>query len=160
MVILAGGIGYGIYRTTGEVVAEALILEGQTLRVGGLTQRKVLEKDLTHTFTIAESGKYTVYLEGYFPNPTKSVGARNNYTVTAVTEIGQVLFAEEVSIRFKRKKEEGAQQLIGYPKPGLTKKKVATIELLEATTFEVTLNRGKCDTTANQLYLRVRKNRG
>lgn len=58
------------------------------------------------------------------------------------------------------KKGRRSQKLISDLKPGLTKKKVDTIELEAPTTFDVTITRSQCDTIAKQLYLRVRKNRG
>ena len=53
MLLICGGIGYGIYRNAGKVIHEALVLEGETVRVGSLTQRKIVQQYRRHELFIS-----------------------------------------------------------------------------------------------------------
>jgi hypothetical protein len=64
MLLICGGIGYGIYRSTGKIIHEVLLLEGQTIRVGNLTKRKVIQQYHDHELSIPSHPGYSIFLEG------------------------------------------------------------------------------------------------
>lgn len=153
------GIGYGVYLNTGPIVHESLVLKGETLRVGNMTQRKVTEQKREHSVSLPEGG-FIILLEGYFPDPTKRIHAENNYEVKIVDSAGAVLMDEDVKFRFEKKeKKEGAQQILSDIKPGKTSKRIFTLDSSADRNLTFTIVRKKCDTVANELYLRIRQKR-
>lgn len=162
IIVLVGGIGYGIYRNTGKVIHEVLVLEGETARVGNLTTRKVSQQFTTHELMVAGGQTYSVYLEGRFPDATKRVNAENHYSVKITSDTGAVLFDETVRIGFTQKeKKEGLNQILADLFPGKTSKKVMDLEsLTDDTQLTVEFKRLDGDTVANELFLTIRAQRG
>ncbi|NBB80236.1 MAG: hypothetical protein GVY36_12475 [Verrucomicrobia bacterium] len=161
IVVIIGGIGYGIYRNTGKVIHEVLVLEGETVRVGNLTTRKVSQQFRTHEFTIPGGQEYSVFLEGRFPDPTKRIHPENNYALKITSSAGAVLFDDTVRIGFKRReKKEGLSQIIADFFPGKTSSKVTDLmNLTSDTVLRIEFSRLDGDTVANELFLTVREKR-
>lgn len=162
IVVLIGGIGYGIYRNTGKVIHEVLVLEGETVRVGNLTTRKVSQQFKTHELTLSGGQEYSVFLEGRFPDPTKNVNAENHYALKILSSTGSILFDDTVRIGFTRKeKKEGLNQIIADFFPGKTSKKVTDLaSLTNDAVLTIEFKRLDGDTVANELFLTVREKRG
>ena len=160
--VIIGGIGYGIYRNTGKVIHEVLLLEGETIRVGNLTTRKVSQQFKTHELTISGGQEYSVFLEGRFPAPTMSVKAENHYTLKISSSTGAVLFDDTVKIGFtKKKKKEGLNQIIADLFPSKTSKKVTDLaSLTNDEILSIEFKRLDGDTVANELFLTIREKRG
>lgn len=162
MILIAGGLGYGIYRNTGKVIHEVLVLEGETVRVGNLTKRKVNQQFRTHELEVLGGQDYSVFLEGRFPDPTKRIRAENNYALKISVSTGEVFFDDTVRVGFKKKdKKEGLDQIIADFFPGKTSKKVTDIEgLAKDSVLMVEFKRLDGDTVANELFLTIREKRG
>ena len=153
------GIGYAVYLNTGPIVHESLVLKGETLRVGSMTQRKVTEQKREHQITLPE-GAFMVLLEGYFPDPAKRINAENNYEVKVTDSSGAVLMDENIRFGFKNKeKKEGSQQILSDIKPGKTSKRILTLDSATDRNLTITIVRKRCDTVANELCLRIRQKR-
>jgi hypothetical protein len=153
------GISYTVYINTGPIVHESLVLKGETLRVGNMTQRNVTVQNRDHQITLPE-GEFIVLLEGYFPDPTKRINAENNYAVKVADSSGAVFMDENIRFKFKKKeKKEGVEQIISDLKPGKTSRRILTLDSTTDRNLTVTIVRKGCDTVANELYLRIRKKR-
>lgn len=67
---------------------------------------------------------------------------------------------ENVKFRFENKeKKEGAQQILSDIKPGKTGKRIFTPESTTDRNLTISVTRKRCDTVANELYLRIRQKR-
>jgi len=162
VILICGGIGYGVYRNSGKVIHKVLLLEGETIRVGNLSQRKVSHQYKKHELAVSGPQAYSVYLEGRFPDSTKRVSAENEYELKIVASGGTVLFDDNVRILFKRKdQKEGLNRLIADFFPGTTSKKVTDLsDLTSETDLTIHFSRIGGDTVANELYLTIREKRG
>lgn len=157
-----GGMGYGFYRNTGKVIHEVLVLEGETVRAGNLTKRKVSKQFKTHELTVSGGQAYSVFLEGRFPDPAKRNHAENHYALRIATGTGVVLFDDTVRIGFtKKEKKEGLNQIIADFFPGKTSKKVTDlVGLNNDAVLTIEFKRLDGDTVANELFLTIRAKRG
>ena len=160
VLIILIGIGYAVYVNSGPIVHESLILKGETLRIGNMTQRKVAEYQREHEVTLPE-GAYIVLLEGYFPDPSKRINASNQYDIKITDSSGAEILSKNVRFKFSNKeKKEGSKQLMSDLLPGKTIQRVVSLDSSIDRNLTLTIIRKECDTVANELFLKIRKKRG